>query len=182
MELTNSGAFSMVKIFLALISFAFFNTARANMVVGLSTNSWQELVPVVVSNVQSDALSSFTSLGVSLGYQYYFTDRIVNTTSVAFLTGSADVHKQTNAIAPRRNFTSYWLADKVVWRSTKTFSFGPNLVANYRKLESASAVLSFGVFMDFDFDIFEEVKLTQSLGTMSDSKQLAYSISLNRVF
>jgi hypothetical protein len=175
--------FKFVLIFAVLFSvICFSSAARAEYIVGVSTNSWQELLPVVVQNVQSDALSTFSSLGVSLGYQFHFSDRFLALSSLALMSGSVDVHKQTNAIAPRRNFTSLWFSNKLMWRSTKTFSYGPNIVANYRKLEGASSVLSFGAFLDMDFDIFEEVRLTQSLGTMSDSKQIAYSISLNRVF
>lgn len=67
-------------------------------------------------------------------------------------------------------------------RSTKTFAIGPNLVINNRTLENSSATTSFGLFLDFDFDIFQNTQLTQSFGSMSDSKQLAYSFSLNRLF
>lgn len=172
----------MVKALFCLFSILSINTARAEFLAGVSTTSWQELIPIVVQNVQSDALSSFSSLGFSLGYQYNYSRRIRTVSSVAYLFGSADVHKQTNAIAPRRNFTSYWISNKAIWRSTKYFTYGPNFVINYRTLDAAAAVLSYGLFLDIDYDLFEEVRLTQSLGTMSDSKQMAYSISLNRVF
>lgn len=182
MEYSKSGVCGMVKILITLFSLFFLNFARAEFVVGVSSNSWQELVPIVISNVESSALTSFTGLGASGGYQMNFSERIRNLTSASLLSGTADVHKQTNAIAPRRNFISLWLSNKVIWRSTRSFTFGPNIVLNNRKIDNLSAVTSLGLFLDIDYEIFQEVRLTQSLGTMSDSKQLAYSIAINRIF
>ena len=182
MESFKSGFCRMVKLIVSLFFIFFINIARAEFLLGVSTNSWQELVPVIIQNVQSDALTSFTGLGVSTGYQYKYTDRMYIIASVSFLSGTVDVHKQSNAIAPRRNFTSYWISNKLIWRSTKSFTYGPNLVINYRKLDELQPVLSYGVFIDLNYEIFQEIRLTQSLGTISDSKQIAYSISLNRVF
>lgn len=172
----------MVKLVVAFFSLIAINSARAEFVVGVSSSTWQELIPIVVSNVQSNALTSFTGLGASAGYQMNFAQRIRNITSLAIHSGTADVHKQTNAVAPRRNFISYWVANKVIWRSTRSFTFGPNLVLNSRKIDNLGNVTSLGLFLDIDYEIFQEVRLTQSLGTMSDSKQLAYSIGINRIF
>ncbi len=172
----------MVKILASSILFFFVSLAHAEFVAGVSSSSWQELVPVVVSNVESNALTSFTGLGASMGFQLNFAERIRNITSLSIYSGTADVHKQTNAVAPRRNFVSYWLSDKVIWRSTRSFTFGPNFVLNNRKIDNLGSVTSLGLFLDIDYEIFQEVRLTQSLGTMSDSKQLAYSIGINRIF
>lgn len=179
---TKSGVHRMVKILVSSFFVIFLNTARAEIIAGISTNSWQEVLPIQIANVQSDALSSFTGLGVSLGYQYNYAERIRYVTSLALVAGSTDVHKQSNAIAPRRNFNSIWFSNKVVWRSTRSFTFGPNFVLNYRKIDDLQGIMSFGLFLDIDYELFQEIRLTQSLGTMSDSKQLAYSISLNRIF
>lgn len=172
----------MVKIILSLFLIFFINTARAEIVVGVSSSSWQELIPVIISNVESNALTSFTGMGALAGYQFSYAERIRNLTAVSIYSGTADVHKQTNAVAPRRNFISYWLSNKIIWRSTRSFTFGPNFVINNRKIDNLGAVTSLGVFLDIDYEIFQEVRLTQSLGTMSDSKQLAYSIAINRIF
>lgn len=175
-----------LKLLLSLLCICFLvyytDVAQAKYIVGVSTNSWQESVPVVVLNVESKALSSFTSLGVSLGYQYNYSNKARIVSVITYLTGSADVHKQTNIIAPRKNFNSYWVSNKLIWLWAKTFTLGPNFVINYRKLEASQAVLNYGLFIDMDYDLFKEVRLTQSLGTISDSKQIAYSISLNRIF
>lgn len=182
MESSRSGVCSMVKLIGSLLSVFVISQARAEFVVGVSSNSWQELVPIIVSNVESTALTSFTGLGATGGYQMNLSDRLRNLTAVSMLSGTADVHKQSNAVAPRRNFTSIWLSDKIIWRSTRTFTFGPNFVLNNRKIDNLGAVTSLGLFLDIDYEIFQEVRLTQSLGTMSDSKSLAYSIAINRIF
>jgi hypothetical protein len=65
---------------------------------------------------------------------------------------------------------------------TKSFSLGPSVVLNYRKIDGLDMALSSGAFLDFDYDLTDVVRLTQSLGTMSDSQQLAYSFTLNRRF
>ena len=172
----------MVKLAVILFSVFAMSQAKAEFVVGVSSNSWQELVPIIISNVESSALTSFTGLGASGGYQMNIGERFRNLISISVLSGTADVHKQSNAVAPRRNFSSIWLSDKVIWRSTRTFTFGPNFVLNNRKMDNLGAVTSLGIFLDIDYEIFQEVRLTQSLGTMSDSKSLAYSIAINRIF
>ena len=182
MEPSKSGVCCMVKLAVILFSVFAMSQAKAEFVVGVSSNSWQELVPIIISNVESSALTSFTGLGASGGYQMNIGERFRNLTSISVLSGTADVHKQSNAVAPRRNFSSIWLSDKVIWRSTRTFTFGPNFVLNNRKMDNLGAVTSLGIFLDIDYEIFQEVRLTQSLGTMSDSKSLAYSIAINRIF
>ena len=182
MEPSRSGVCSMVKLAVSLLTMFAMSQANAEFVVGVSSNSWQELVPIIVSNVESNALTSFTGLGASGGYQMNLSERMRNLTSVAMLSGTADVHKKSNAVAPRRNFSSIWLSNKIIWRSTRTFTYGPNFVLNNRKIDNLGAVTSLGLFLDIDYEIFQEVRLTQSLGTMSDSKSLAYSIGINRIF
>ncbi len=172
----------MVKLAVSLLSVFAMSQANAEYVVGVSSNSWQELVPIIVSNVESSALTSFTGLGALGGYQMNLGERIRNLSSVSILSGTADVHKQSNGVAPRRSFSSIWLSNKIIWRSTRTFTYGPNFVLNNRKIGDLGTVTSLGFFLDIDYDIFQEVRLTQSLGTMSDSKSLAYSIAINRIF
>ncbi len=172
----------MVKKYLFLIFILGSQVCRASYLVGLSTNSWQEKIPVIVSKLVSDQLTSFSSYGLNLGLDYLYTPRIRYALVLSYLSGNADIHKLDNAVSPRRNFTSYWLTNKLHWRQTKSFSLGPSLVINYRKIDGLEAATSVGGFLDFDYDLFEEVRLTQSLGTMSDSKQLAYSIMLIRKF
>lgn len=182
MESARTGAHLMVKIIFLFYLSVFFNTAHANFSIGVSTNSWQELVPTLIQSVPTNVLTTFSSPGISLGYQHRYTLRFYSLTTASYLAGSADIHKQATVLTPRLKFTSYWLSNKLMRRSTKTFAIGPNLVINNRTLENSSATTSFGLFLDFDFDIFQNTQLTQSFGSMSDSKQLAYSFSLNRLF
>lgn len=156
--------------------------AKAAFLLGVSTSSWQEKIPVIVSSVESEQLTSFSSYGANVGYDYLFNPRVRFALMLSYQNGNADIHKLGNAISPRRNFTSEWLTTKLHWRTTKTFSLGPSVVVNYRKIDQLDAASSVGGFLDFDYDLFEQIRLTQSLGTMSDSKQLAYSIMLLRKF
>lgn len=182
MAFTKSGAYIMVKIILFFLFYAVTSVSQAAFLAGLSTNSWQEKIPVVVQSVEQEAMTSFSSYGLNLGVDFLFSTRIRYGIMLSYLSGKADLHKLDNAVSPRRNFYSSWLTNKIHWRVTKTFSFGPSLVLNYRKIDDLDAAFSAGGFLDFDFDLFDQVRLTQSLGTMSDSKQLAYALTLVRRF
>lgn len=173
----------MVKTILFLLFCLATSVSPAALLVGVSTNSWQEKIPVVIQSVEQDAMTSFSSYGLNLGADFLLSTRVRYGIMLSYLSGKADLHKlDNNAATPRRNFYSSWLTNKVHWRVTKTFSFGPSVVLNYRKIDDLSAAFSAGGFLDFDFDLFDQVRLIQSLGTMSDSKQLAYSLTLARRF
>lgn len=172
----------MVKTYLFLILFLAVSSAQAAFLAGVTTSSWQEKIPVVVQGNQAEAMTSFSSYGVNLAMDFLFSTRVRYGLGVSYFSGIADLHKLDNAVSPRRNFSSAWLTNKLHWRVTKTFSFGPSFVVNYRKIDGLDAATSAGGFLDFDYDLFEQVRLTQSLGTMSDSKQLAYAFALVRRF
>lgn len=173
----------MVRKFVSLIFVLSFSTAsQAAFLAGISTNSWQEKIPVLVQSVEREAMTSFSSYGLNLGVDFLFSTRIRYGLMVSYLSGKADLHKLDNAVSPRRNFYSSWVTNKIHWRLTKTFSVGPSMVLNYRKIDDLDSAFSAGGFLDFDFDLFNQVRLTQSLGTMSDSKQFAYSLTLVRRF
>lgn len=185
MDFAESGAYIMVKKFkyLSTAVFIFYSfSLKADFLIGVSTNSWQEKIPVVVANVEDQAMTTFAGYGPNLGFDFLLTKRIRYAMLISYLVGRADLHKMENAVTPRRNFYSSWFSNKAQWRVTKSFSFGGNFILNYRQIDELDAAISTGGFIDFDFDIFNEVRLTQSLGTMSDSKQLAYSLSLIRKF
>lgn len=173
----------MVKkiLFFILVS-GVSSVSSAAFLAGISSNSWQEKIPVVVQSVEQEAMTSFSSYGLNLGVDFLFSTRVRYGIMLSYLSGKADLHKLDNAVSPRRNFYSSWLTNKIHWRVTKTFSFGPSMVVNYRKIDSLDAAVSAGGFLDFDFDLFDQVRLTQSLGTMSDSKQFAYALTLVRRF
>lgn len=185
MDFTKSGAYIMVKNlkYFSLAFLLFFSlSVQADFLIGVSTNSWQEKIPVVVANVEDQAMTTFAGYGPNLGFDFLLTNRIRYAMLISYLVGRADLHKMENAVTPRRNFYSSWFSNKIHWRVTKTFSFGGNFILNYRQIDELDAAISTGGFLDFDFDLFNEVRLTQSLGTMSDSRQLAYSLSLIRKF
>ena len=170
----------MVKIF--VLVFLFMSHSNAGFLAGISTNSWQEKIPIIVASVPSDNMASFSSYGMNVGFDYLYQQRVRYALMLSYLSGNADIHKVLNAVNPRRNFTASWVTNKLHWRLTKSFSLGPSVVFNYRKIDGLEAALSSGGFLDFDYDLFDQVRLTQSLGTMSDSKQLAYSLTLVRKF
>lgn len=172
----------MVKISLFLLFCVMASISEAALLAGISTNSWQEKIPVVVQSVQTDAMTSFSSYGLNVGADFLFSPRVRYGVMLSYLSGKADLQKLDNAVSPRRNFYSSWLTNKLHWRLTKTFSLGPSVVVNYRKIDGLDSATSAGGFLDFDYDIFDQVRLTQSLGTMSDSKQLAYAFTLVRRF
>jgi hypothetical protein len=158
----------MVK-HLALCILLTSSVARAAFLVGFSTNTWQEKIPIVVASVPGDSLTSFSSFGASLGFDYLYDARIRYALVASYLLGNVDIHKLDNAVSPRRNFMAYWVTNKLHWRMTKSFSLGPSVVLNYRKIDGLDMALSSGAFLDFDYDLTDVVRLTQSLGTMSDS-------------
>ena len=169
-------------IFLVLFIFIFKLNVNAGILLGVSKNSWQEKIPIIVANVEEDKMTTFTGLGLHLGYDYTMTQRTRYNITASYVGGFADIHKLAGATAPRKNFYALWLQNKVMWRSTKTFAVGPNFVVNNRKLDELSAAISAGLFFDFDYDLFKEMRLTQSVGTMSDSSQLAYHFVFSYIF
>lgn len=181
----------MVKSFFqSQIAFFIFSSVfycefvKADFLIGLSTNSWQEKIPIVASGVEQNQMTTLSGLGVQAEYDHLVTQRIRYGLGASFISGSADIHqlKTTQLKGLRRNFKAYWLSNKLLWRMTKSFAFGPNVILNQRQLEGLSAAMSAGLLMDFEYVLSENFRLTQSLGTMSDSSQLAYAIGFSYLF
>jgi len=191
LESSKSGAYFMVKSFFqSQIAFFIFSSVfycefvKADFLIGLSTNSWQEKIPIVASGVEQNQMTTLSGLGVQAEYDHLVTQRIRYGLGASFISGSADIHqlKTTQLKGLRRNFKAYWLSNKLLWRMTKSFAFGPNVILNQRQLEGLSAAMSAGLLMDFEYALSENFRLTQSLGTMSDSSQLAYAIGFSYLF
>lgn len=184
MELTGAIAFIMVtnnkSVFLLFIFFAF--EAWAGFGLGLSRYSWQEKVPVIYQSTRTETMTTFNSTALGINYDYLFSKRWIYAIALDFASGKADLQKMDQAITPRKNFTSYLLTNKLSWRVTKKFNFGSSVVWNNYKIDSLSETSSTGLYLNFDYNVFDNVFFNQSLGTMSDSQQLAYTLSFIRSF
>ncbi len=171
-------------IYFLLIGWGFFNgrIAQADFLIGASTHSWQEKIPVIIGNQSDVILSSFSSVGIGLGYETLFQKRIRYGVMLNYVKGETDLHKIENANGPRRPFKAILLNNKIHWRFSKTFSFGPSVLYSSNQISEDAPVSTIGGYLEFDFDVFDNVRLTQALGSMSDSGQLAYSLTLSRIF
>ncbi|MFZ3231312.1 MAG: hypothetical protein WA160_13975 [Pseudobdellovibrio sp.] len=154
----------------------------ADVTAGLGIFSWQEKVPVIVNSNKFDTNATFSSLGPSIGYEGLLSLRYRLGASFSYHSGVVDILKIDGAVTPRRNYKSYWLAGKGLYRWTKTFAFGPNIIFSQKSIQDLPDSTSYGAFMNFEYDIFSEVKLIQSIGSVGDSGSLAYSFNLIRTF
>lgn len=168
------------KLFFFAFLFAF--AAKAEVTAGVGIFSWQEKVPVSLNSVRFDTNATFSSLGPSVGYESLLTQRYRFGVTFSYHSGVVDILKLDGAVSPRRNYKSYWLAGKMLYRWTKTFAFGPNVLYSQKQIQDLPDSTSYGLFMNFEYDLFSEVKLIQSLGSVGDSGSLAYSFNLVRSF
>ena len=184
MESCQSGAFLMVKnrAIILLSGLIFSSSAFAALSVSIGTATWQEKIPVIYSGSEIRAKTSFTGLLFGLGINVNITDRWVWDMNGSMVAGLADIQKLGNAVVPRRNVNSIWFANRFVRIVSERVAIGPNILVNFRKIDGLNGALSTGGFLDFDYRIFEKSVMTQSLGTISDSKELAYSIKFTKYF
>ncbi len=155
---------------------------HAEVTAGVGLFSWQEKVPVILNQNRFDTNATFSSLGPSVGYEMLVAEKFRAGILASYHSGVIDILKLDGAISPRHNFTSYWLATKFLYRWSKTFAVGPNFLLSQKQIERLPDSTSYGLFINFEYDIFSEVKLIQSLGSVGDSGSLAYSFSLLRTF
>ena len=157
-------------------------TSQAEITAGIGLYSWQEKVPVILNQNKFDTNATFSSLGPSIGYETSITPNYRAGLSVSYHSGVIDILKLDGAISPRHNFTSYWLASKILYRCSQTVAMGPNFLFSQSQIERLSDSTSYGLFLNLEYDILNEVKLIQSLGSVGDSGSLAYSFNLVRTF
>lgn len=157
-------------------------TAKAEVTAGLGIFSWQEKVPVILNSSKFYTTATFSSLGPSIGYESLLSQRYRFGVGFSYHSGVADILKLEGAIAPRRNFKSYWLTSKILYRYTKTFAMGPNVIFSQKQMQDLPDSTSYGLFLNLEYDLFTDVKLVQCLGTVGDSSSLAYSFNLIRSF
>ncbi|MBC7466775.1 MAG: hypothetical protein H7256_12350 [Bdellovibrio sp.] len=165
--------------FILLFSFI---TARAEITAGVGLFSWQEKVPVSLNGTKFDTNATFSSLGPSVGYETLLTQRYRVGAAFSYHSGVVDILKLDGAVSPRRNYKSYWYSGKLLYRITKTFALGPNVIFSQKSIQDLPDSTSYGAFMNFEYDLFSEVKLIQALGSLGDSGSLAYSFILVRSF
>lgn len=157
-------------------------TSQAEVTAGIGLFSWQEKVPVILNQNKFDTNATFSSLGPSVGYERLVTLKCRAGISASYHSGVIDILKLDGAISPRHNFTSYWLASKILYRWSQTFALGPNFLFSQKQIERLPDSTSYGLFLNLEYDLFNEVKLIQSLGSVGDSGSLAYSFNLVRTF
>ena len=171
---------NLVFIFIAFSFSCCVQAARYG--VSLGTATWQEKIPVVFNGLESKQSTSFTGTGFGFSRLDELTKGWYWDTNLSSIIGLADVQQVSGAVAPRRNATSFWMGNRFVKRLGEKVGIGPNILVNMRKIDGLNMAISSGLFVDIDFVILEKSILTQSLGTISDSKQLAYFIRFSRYF
>lgn len=184
MELSHTGAFLMVKYifftFFVLMIFSLNSQARITISVGTAT--WQEKIPVIYNGTEIRAKTSFTGLMFGLGLMVKISDKWRWDLNANMIAGLADIQKLDGAVVPRRNVNSVWLPNRILYSVSDRVAWGPNILTNFRKIDGLNGAVSTGAFVDIDYRILDRSILTHSLGTISDSKELAYSIKYTKVF
>jgi hypothetical protein len=184
MATAKSGAHFMVKqIFVFIFLFYVANKAiSAELFAGLSASSWQENVLIDNQGQLANQLGTFNSITFESGVNFLFSKRYYYDLSFAYNSGKVDIHLLPAAVSPRKSFKAIWLNNKLSYRISQTFSSGAAFIINSRQIDGLDQNLNVGLFITFDFDLYEEVRLSQTLGTMGDSKQTAYSLGIKRLF
>ena len=151
--------------------------------VSMNRNLWQENVAVSYNDTKSYQLTTFSSWSFGLGYDFNITKRYLYTPSIEYHFGDADVHKvDETLISPRKKFSAIWFNNPIVYRVTKTFNVGLSSTFNYRSGDGLGKVLSAGLIFLTEYELFDDVKLNQNIGTFGNSNQISYSLGLSRFF
>lgn len=176
-----------MKYFLLLI-FLSHTCFAGNFYAGILNNSWQDVLPVKFrdsitgNNVTTYALTTFSTLSLGGGYEGEFGKRWRYSGDLYAHNGTADIHKLVGTISPRKSVTSLWFSSKINYRQSKTFNYGPQLVVNSISLPDVGSATSLGLLLNLEFEMYENLRLIQSFGTMNDSGTIAYSIGLQKYF
>lgn len=174
----------MVKnLCLTVLAVTFFSLKSYSAItVSLGTATWQEKIPVIYQGAEVRAKTSFTGLMFGLGFMVKLADRWRWDLNANVIAGLADIQKLDGVVTPRRNVNSIWLPNRVLYVTSDRVAIGPNILTNFRKIDGLNGAVSTGLFLDLDYRILDRSILTQSIGTISDSKELAYSIKYTKVF
>lgn len=170
------------RILVFIATWLLSSSVFAGLSVSIGTATWQEKIPVIYAGTEVRTKTSFTGFMFGLGINVNITDRWIWDMNGSMVAGLADIQKLDNAVVPRRNVNSIWFANRFVKTVSERVAIGPNILVNFRKIDGLNGATSTGGFLDFDYRIFEKSVMTQSIGTISDSKELAYSIKFTKYF
>lgn len=155
----------------------------AQLVAGLGIYSWQEKVNTGSLYSVPTANASFNSFGPSIGFESLLSVRYRLAGSMAYHSGTVDTIRKGSVTSSQRfNYTAYWFTGKLLYRLTRAFAVGPQLGYGQNNIKGLSNTTSLGQFISFDYELFKELSLTQSIGSVGDSQQMAYFIKLERQF
>jgi len=156
---------------------------NAQVLVSINRNLWQENVPVTYNGIKTDQLTTFSSWSLGLGYVYNITKRYLYAPSIEVHSGDADVHYVNDSlISPRKKMTAIWFNNPIIYRVTKTFNVGLSSTINYRTGDGLGKVITAGLVLVTEYELFDDVHLNQDIGTFGNSNQLSYSLGLSRIF
>lgn len=157
--------------------------------VGFQNNSWQDVVPVkYVSNVTNKevnayALMTFSTLSLGGGYEGSLAQRWRYNGEAFLHNGTADLVKISDAkYSPRLTASSIWVSGKVAYRISKTFSIGPQFTYNSIQVKDLGSASNVGFLINTDVEMYENLRLIQTMGTMNDSGTVAYTLGLQKMF
>ncbi len=188
MERFSTGTLIMVKQIIFILFFASPLLVKAGLTLGLHNNSWQEPLPISYINpntnrvVAEERLGTFSTISLSLGYEDLITKRWRYGFDVQAHYGTVDLHKLDSFGSPRNYTQTISSGIKLNYRVSKTFSFGPLLGIHQNTIKNIGSGIGYSALLNMDFDIFDDTRLVQTIGTTQGSKTLTYSIGLNRIF
>lgn len=177
----------MVKYILTIILFASFH-ARAAYYAGMQNNSWQDVIPVTYTDTNSGqkitfyALTTFSTLSAGGGYEGQFLTRWRYTADLYLHAGTADIHKIQGTVSPRKTISSQWISFKTVYRLSKTFSMGPQLIVNSIQVPDTGGATSLGLMINSEIEMYDNLRFVQNFGTMNDSGTISYTVGIQKYF
>ncbi len=179
----------MVKIiFYFSLCIIFCRPSFADFTGGLSTNSWQEKLPITYTDplttlkVNKDFLGTFSTVSLSVGYENLFSKRWRYAIQSAYHFGEVDFHKLESFAGPRKSLRTISSDIKLNYRASKTFTFGPMASIHTNTIKDVGSGFNYSLLFNMDFEIFEDTRLSQTLGTVTGSNTLAYSLALIKIF
>ncbi len=182
---------SGVKLRLAfsfLVSFIFSLQTLADFTGSLSSNSWQEKLPITYTDpvttgkISKDFLGTFTTVSFSAGYENLFSKRWRYAIEAGYHFGEVDFHKLQSFVGPRKSLRTISSDIKINYRISKTFTLGPQLGLHTNTIKDVGSGFNYSALLNIDFEIFDNTRLLQTIGTVGGSETLAYSLGLIKIF
>lgn len=177
----------MVKTIFSILLF-FSTQSFATYYVGVYNNSWQDAIPVSYTDSGSGqkvtfyALTTFSTLSVGGGYEGLYNVRWRYSGDLYIHTGTADILKIQGTTSPRKTILSQWLSGKISYRLTKTYAIGTQVIVNSVQVPDTGNATSLGLLINSEIEMYDNLRLIQTFGTMNDSGTIAYSLGISRLF